>query len=214
MKLEALPTEATFELHASSPDPGRVRVIEVRDGSLITNELLVELPVRDGVYVADADRGINKVASFERHGRTGQVGRGFVAGYGLRAGAVASTYNPHCQHLICLGADDSDMALAARTVAQMGGGFAVVRDGRVLATVPLPLYGLLSEHPARELVAQISDAIDAVQSLGSDLSAPFHTLAFLGLPVVIGKLKICSLGLIDVWANEVVPLEERARPVA
>jgi len=77
----------------------------------------------------------------------------------------------------------------------------------VLARVPLPLYGLLSDLPAAELVEQIEAANDALRSLGSELSAPLHTLAFLGLPVVIGKLKICSLGLIDVWAGEVVELE-------
>jgi adenine deaminase len=206
VKLSASPTAAMFRIPASD-DGSEVRVIEVRDGSLITNELHLNLPVRDGAYEADPSQGVNKVAAFERHGKTGRVGLGFVAGYGLTAGAVASTYNPHCQHLIVIGADDADMALAASTSAAMGGGFAVVRDGEVLAQVPLPLYGLLSDRPAAELVAQIEAAIAAARSLGSRLSAPFHTLAFLGLPVVIGRLKITSLGLIDVWASEVVSLE-------
>ncbi|HSZ04130.1 MAG TPA: adenine deaminase C-terminal domain-containing protein [Solirubrobacteraceae bacterium] len=206
VKLAATPTAQTFAIPAS-PGGALVRVIEVSDGSLITDELHMELPVRDGVYVPEPASAVNKVASFERHGKTGLVGLGFVSGYGLRAGAVASTYNPHCQNLIAVGADDHDMATVASTVAEMGGGFAVVRDGQVLASVPLPLYGLLSDRPAEELVAQIEAAIEAIRSLGSELSAPFHTLAFLGLPVVIGKLKICSLGLIDVWASEVVGLE-------
>ena len=145
VKLSSPPDAATFAVPASSADGTRVRVIEVHDGSLITNQLLVDLPVRDGAYCPDPSSGINKVASFERHGKTGRVGLGFVAGYGLLRGAVASTYNPHCQHLICVGADDRDMALAAAAVAEMGGGFAVVRDGTTLATVPLPLYGLLSD---------------------------------------------------------------------
>lgn len=206
VKLAARPSVESFRIPAVG-ESSRVRVIEVSDGSLITNELHLELAVEDGAYVADPAAGVNKVASFERHGRTGSVGLGFVAGYGLKAGAVASTYNPHCQHLIVVGADDHDMAVAAGCVADMGGGFAVARDGEVLASVPLPLYGLLSDRSAAELVEQIEAAIGAVHSLGSELSAPFHTLAFLGLPVVIGRLKICSLGLIDVWAGEVVALE-------
>jgi adenine deaminase len=201
------PVAEAFRIPSTATGAASVRVIKVRDGSLITHESVTRLPVREGALWADPARDIAKVASFERHGKTGKVGHGFVSGFGLKAGAVASTYNPHCQHLMVVGVDDDDMALAARTVAEMGGGFAVARDGRVLAAVPLPLYGLLSDQPADVTVALIGKAIDAVHSLGSELTAPFHTLAFLGLPVVIGKLKITSIGLVDVWANSVVELE-------
>jgi adenine deaminase len=87
----------------------------------------------------------------------------------------------------------------------MGGGFAVVAGGEMRARVPMPLYGLLSTEPAPALVAQLEVAIGATRELGCELSAPFHTLAFVGLPVVIGKLKICSEGLVDVWEQAVVP---------
>jgi adenine deaminase len=106
-----------------------------------------------------------------------------------------------------VGADDGDMATAATAVREMGGGFAVAESGRVLARTPLPIYGLLSERPAPDLVAQLDDAIGALRALGCRLSAPFHTLAFVGLPVVIGRLKICSEGLVDVWAGKTLPIE-------
>jgi adenine deaminase len=182
-------------------------VIVVRDGSIVTAEAIVPLAVRDGALQADPAADVLKLASWERHGNTGRVGLGFVRGFGLERGAIASSYNPHCQHLLSVGADDADMAAAARAVRDMGGGFAVAEKGELLATVPLPLYGLLSERPADELVVEIEAAIAAARSLGCGLSAPFHTLAFVGLPVVIGTLKICSEGLVDVWAQRIVPVE-------
>ncbi len=207
VRLRERPNASTFAIRTNATGTVSVRVIEVRDGSLITNERIAELTVRDGSLPPDPARDILKVASFERHGITGKVGLGFVSGYGLRRGAVASTYNPHCQHLLVIGADDADMAVAAEHVAEMGGGFAVAVDRHVVASVPLPLYGLLSERSAAEVVGQLERAIAATRELGCTLSAPFHTLAFLGLPVTIGKLKICSEGLVDVWAEKIVSVE-------
>jgi adenine deaminase len=211
VRLGERPSASSFTVPTGATGTVNVRVIEVRDGSLITNERIEALSVVDGCIASDPARDILKVASFERHGKTGKRGLGFVAGYGIRRGAVASTYNPHCQHLLVIGADDDDMVVAADQVARMGGGFAVAADGEVVAAVPLPLYGLLSELSAPELVDQLETAITAIRGLGSTLSAPFHTLAFLGLPVVIGQLKICSEGLIDVWAGTPVSLEVSAR---
>jgi adenine deaminase len=198
-------TAADFALHANG-ESARVRVIEARDGTIVTEHGAAELEVGDGELRADPEADVLKIASFERHGGTGKVGLGFVRGFGLRTGAMASTYNPHCQHLLVVGASDADMAAAATVVREMGGGFAVTRGGRALARVPLPLYGLLSEKPAPELVLEIEAAIEALRRLGCPLSAPFHTLAFVGLPVVIGKLKICSEGLVDVWGRRTVPV--------
>jgi adenine deaminase len=212
VRLSGRPVANTFRVATTSSGETRIRVIRITDGSLITNEQIVTVPVRDGALWPDPERDIAKVASFERHGKTGNIGLGFVSGYGLRQGAVASTYNPHCQHLMVLGLNDYDMAVAANVVAEMGGGFAVVKGGKALAQVPLPIYGLLSDKSAVETVDLIDKAVGAIRSLGSPLSAPFHTLAFLGLPVVIGKLKISSIGLVDVWAKKVVELEPSLSP--
>jgi adenine deaminase len=189
----------------ASGSSARVRVIEVRDGSIVTETREASLPVEGGSVRSDPGADVLKIASIERNGGSGKVGIGFVRGFGLERGAIASTYNPHCQHLITVGADDRDMAAAATAVREMGGGFAVAAAGDVRARVPLPLYGLLSAEPAPALVGQLDAAIGAARELGCELSAPFHTLAFGGLPVVIGKLKICSEGLVDVWGQTVVP---------
>ena len=207
IRLPKDPEASDFAVRTRARGRVNARVIDVRDGSIVTTEAILPLPVRDGAIQADPAAGVLKLASWERHGRTGKVGLGFVRGFELERGAMASTYNPHCQHLVCVGADDADLAIAARAVRDMGGGFAVVDAGDVIARVPLPLYGLLSERPADELVVEIEAAIAATRTLGCRLSAPFHTLAFVGLPVVIGTLKICSEGLVDVWRQEIVPVE-------
>jgi adenine deaminase len=204
VRLAVQPTPQDFWVRAEGAR-ARVRTIEARDGTIVTGEGRALLRVRDGNVLAAPDQDVLKIASLERHGGSGKMGLGFVRGFGLRRGALASTYNPHCQHLLVVGAEDVDMAAAAAAVREMGGGFAVVEGSRVLARVPLPLYGLLSEAPAPELVSQIEEAIEQARELGCRLSAPFHTLAFVGLPVVIGKLKICSEGLVDVWNQTTVP---------
>jgi adenine deaminase len=210
VRLGHAPTPEAFRVASSRADRTLARVIDVRDGTLITTESRLELEVQDGEIQADPSRDIAKIASFERHGRTGRVGLGFVRGFDLRDGAIASTYNPHCQHLLVVGTNSADMALAASEVHEMGGGFTVVGSGKTLARVPLPIYGLLSDKGPDELVEEIDRAIAAARKLGCSLSAPFHTLAFVGLPVIIGELKICSEGLIDVWAGEVAPVEVEA----
>ena len=207
VRLPAALAPSDLRISTESTRLARVRAIRVRDGTLITKEEIVDLPVEDGAILPDPAQDVAKVASIERHGRSGKVGLGFVNGFGIRSGAIASTYNPHCQHLLALGVDDDDMFTAAMTVAEMGGGFSVVESGEILARVPLPIYGLLSDKGADELVGEIERAIQATTKLGCRLSAPFHTLAFLGLPVIIGELKICSEGLIDVWNQSVVPVE-------
>jgi adenine deaminase len=207
VRLSHTPATEDFVVRSERRGTTTIRAIEVTDGSLISKEVLVDLPVVDGVIAPAPEKDTCKVASFERHGRSGDIGVGFVKGFGLRRGAVASTYNPHCQHLLVLGAEDNEMVAAARAVADMGGGFCVVAGGQVRAAVPLPIYGLLSDQRAEVVVGEIEGAVKVLRNLGCRLSAPWHTLAFLGLPVIIGELKICSKGLIDVWKGEVVALE-------
>jgi adenine deaminase len=182
------------------------RVIGVADGTIITKQLQRRLPVRHGVIQPASEQGVNEIAAIERHSGLGAIGLGFVEGFGLQRGAMASTYNPHCQHMLVVGASREDMAVAATRSAANGGGFVVVDDGKVVAEAPMPLYGILSEASIDELVAQIEAAIAALKRLGCTLEAPFHTLAFAGLPVSIGTLKISSAGLIDVWRGEAVPI--------
>jgi adenine deaminase len=185
---------------------GVARVIRVLGDSLITEELRETVIVSGGVIAADPGRDLLKIVALERHNRSGEIGKGLVRGFGLKVGALASTYNPQQQNLQVVGADDADMTVAANELARIGGGMVAVRDGKVLACLALPLYGLLADKPAGEVAAEYGRLLGAVRDLGCPLPAPFHTLAFAGLPITIGRLKISPRGLVDVWQEKVVGL--------
>ncbi|MBX3598241.1 MAG: adenine deaminase [Rhizobiaceae bacterium] len=182
------------------------RVIGVGDGTIVTRSLERRLPVKEGSVQPLVEQQINMIAAIDRHDGSGRIGTGFVEGFNLKRGAMASTYNPHYQHLLVVGADADSMLVAAKECEKQGGGFVVVDDGKVVAQVPLPLYGLLSEASIDTLGQQIEAAFSALRELGCPLETPFHTLAFSGLPISIGRLKINSRGLVDVWKGETVPV--------
>jgi adenine deaminase len=182
-----------------------VRVIDVVPGQLLTRKRLEHLPQRDGVVVADPKRDIAKLAVVERHRASGNVGVGFVRGLGLRYGAIASTVAHDSHNLVVAGVDDSDMLTAARTVTAMQGGLVVVRDGEVLASLRLPLAGLMTERPLEEVARATERILEAARALGSRLDDVFMVLSFLALPV-IPSLRLTDRGLVDVEAFRIVPL--------
>jgi adenine deaminase len=196
-------TAASFRLPGS---PGTVRVIGVIPGQIVTEHLTFPAPLRDGEIVADPDAGLAKLAVIERHRGTGRIALGLVYRFGLRAGALASSVAHDAHNLIVLGMSDADMALAANHVATHGGGVAVVANGEVLADLPLPIAGLLSDRPIQE-VADCLDALDrAARRLGCEISSPLMTLSFLALSV-IPSLKLTDQGLLDVDRFELVSLQ-------
>lgn len=189
---------------------GQVRVIGVEPGSLTTRALLAE-PGRSGQNAtADPARDLAKVAVIERHRRTGRIGLGFVSGFGLRRGALASTHAHDAHNLGVVGVDDADMALAANRLAQIGGGQVAVADGRVLAELPCPVAGLLSELPLEEVAAAAAGLGTAARKeLGASYPAPFMALSFLALSV-LPELRITDRGLVDTVRFQPVPLRAGA----
>jgi len=191
------------------PDAGarsaRVRVIGVIPDQVLTEHRVEEVPVRDGEAVADPERDILKLAVIERHRMTGNVGLGFVRGLGLRQGALAGSVGHDAHNLIVAGCDDVAMMTAARAVAQMGGGLAVAVGEQVLATVPLPVAGLMSDQPVEVVRFQMDNLTRAARSLGTSLPDPLMTLSFLPLEV-IPALKLTDQGLVDVEQFAFVPL--------
>ncbi|NDV23263.1 adenine deaminase [Desulfovibrio sp. JC022] len=175
---------------------GRIRAIGVTPGQLLTENLELEPLLEDGLPVADPARDICKLAVIERHRATGNHAMGFVRGLGLAHGAIAGTVAHDSHNLIVAGMNDADMALAAREAVSMGGGFAVVRDGSVLATLPLPVAGLMSDQGLDEVAAGVSGLDRATQQLGCSYN-PFMLISFLALPV-IPSLKLTDRGLVDV----------------
>ncbi len=186
--------------------PGLVEVIGIEKGQITTRHLQVEAPLRNGEIVADPERDLLKLVVVERHHASGHVGLGLVQGFGLKQGAIASSVAHDAHNLVIAGANDNDIILAAHTLQQMGGGFVCVVDGKVQASVPLPLAGLVSPLPAQELVHQLRHLDEVAAELGCTLEHPCMTLSFLSLSV-IPSLKLTDQGLIDVETFTLLPLQ-------
>jgi adenine deaminase len=172
-------------------------VIGIIPGKILTEHLQGILPYREGQRHADPARDLLKVCVLERHGRNGNVGRGFVKGFGLRQGALASSVG-HDSHNVCVvGSDDGDMACAVNRLLELGGGFVAVQGGMVRAELALPFAGLMSFDTFEAVRHKLEALRAAVRLMGCPLSDPFLQLAFLQLPV-IPHLKITDYGLVDV----------------
>src|ERR671912_681975 len=196
-------TTADFALSSGG---GRVRVIGVVPDQIVTESLVEEAAVRDGQVVADVERDLAKIVVVERHLGTGRIGRGLVRGFGMRDGALASTIAHDAHNIVAVGMNDDDLQRAVKQLVELGGGIVVVSQGGVLAELPLPVAGLLSDRPLAEVVAASRACVEAARGLGCTLPSPFQSLAFLALSV-IPSLKITDHGLVDVDAFELVPLE-------
>jgi adenine deaminase len=187
-------------------DAGEARVIGVIPDQILTESLVAEPRVEDGLVVADPERNLAKIAVVERHLGTGRMAVGLVQGFGLRSGALASTFSHDAHNIVVVGVDDQDMARAIARLTEIGGGVVVVEDRGVRAELPLPVGGVISEAPLEEVVSASNGCIDAAAVLGCALPSPFQTMAFLALSV-IPSLKITDQGLVDVDRFELVPLQ-------
>jgi len=185
--------------------PGKIRVIDHMPGQLVTGELIVEPKIEHGQVVADVARDILKMAVIERHQASGHVGLGFIRGIGLRRGAIASSVAHDHHNLVVVGVDDRSMMRAAHAVAQMRGGMVAVDGDEVLASVPLPVAGLMSDQPLETVHEQVNRLLAASKKLGSPLHDPFMAIGFSALEV-IPALKLTDIGLVDVNAFRPVPL--------
>jgi adenine deaminase len=184
---------------------GEARVIGVIPGQIVTDSLVATPPSRAGEALPDAQQDLAKIAVVERHLGTGRVGLGFVRGFGLQRGAIASTVAHDAHNVVVVGMNDASMAAAVRRLANRGGGIVVVDGAEVLAELTLPVAGLLSDAPFEEVVAASHALAAAAEQIGCTLEAPFQHLSFLALSV-IPSLKITDLGLVDVNRFELVEL--------
>ena len=182
-----------------------IRVLCLTPGELTTEERLAPWAEKEGCAPGvDVSQDIVKMAVFERHHHTGHVGLGFLGGYGLKRGAVATSIAHDSHNLIVAGTNDQDMVLAANAVRRNGGGLAVAADGRLLGELPLPIAGLMSEEPAAWVDKRLTELKREAIGLGIGESIdPFMTLAFASLPV-IPKLRLNTYGLIDVAEQRIV----------
>lgn len=194
-------TAATFHVPVGTGAPRPV--IGIRPGQILTDRLDVEIARSGDTLVADVARDVLKVAVLGRHTVHGNVGRGFVKGFGLKRGAIASSVG-HDSHNICvIGCDDRDMETAVNRLIELRGGFAAAADGQVVAELALPIAGLMSDLPFEEVEQGLRRLRAAVRALGTELHEPFLQMAFLPLPV-IPHLRITDRGLVDVDRFELV----------
>jgi adenine deaminase len=195
--MKATPVSAeAFIVPAKSPDAD-TPVIAVKPGLIITFRESAKLVADGSGLRPDLDADVIKLTVIERHGINGNIGRGFVKGFGLKRGAIASSVGHDSHNIIVVGASDAAMARAVNRVIEMGGGFTVAEDERVLAELALPLAGLMSLEPFEDVCTALHKLRDAARTIGCTLPEPFLQVAFLALPV-IPHLKMTDYGLFDV----------------
>ena len=187
------------------PEGQTCRVIGVIPGELLTEELLMDLDLRKNNGI-DIDRDVLKLAVIERHKNTGHRGIGYIKGIGLKRGAIAASVSHDSHNLIVIGTNDEDMAFAANRVRELKGGSVAVDSGNVIAELPLPIAGLMSDKDAKT-TAELNDTLnEAVRHLGvPENISPFMNMAFVSL-TVIPHIKMTTHGLVDVRTQKILPL--------
>jgi len=172
-------------------------VIEIVPGQIVTRKRIEKVRVSGGFIVPDINRDILKLVVVERHRATGNIGLGLVTGFGLKRGALASSVAHDSHNIVAVGTSDEDLFTAIREIERLQGGLVVAVGGSVLASLALPIAGLLSDEPLEAVVDKLDRVERAAADLGTTLPSPFSTLSFLALPV-IPELRLTDLGLVDV----------------
>jgi adenine deaminase len=174
----------------------KIRVIQIVPHQIVTKEVLEPPKILDGQIVSDIERGILKLVVVERHRATGNVGVGFVRGFGLKRGALGSTVAHDAHNVVVVGVNDSDIVAAIQALEAMRGGQVAIADGKIEASLPLPIAGLVSDQPLEAVIANMVELKAAAARLGCALDAPFMSLSFLSLSP-IPALKLTDQGLVD-----------------
>ena len=196
--------DSSFQIAAKS---GRARVMELIPNQIITRQIFAE-PKRDnGHVVSDTKNDVLKIAVIERHHGTGNIGLGLTKGFGLKSGAIASSVGHDAHNINVVGTNDADMRAAVEQIVKMHGGLAVADHGKILASVALPIAGLLSNKPLPDVRDELDAANSATRELGCAVPEPFMALSFMALSV-IPELKLTDRGLVDVNQFKIVDLFE------
>jgi len=195
-----------IEIEANTKDSmEKVRVIELVKDQILTRKVEMKLPVKGGKIQTDVEEDVAKVIVVDRHNKGKHIGVGFVKGFGLRKGAVASSVSHDSHNVICVGVKDLDIFSAVKRIEELQGGFVVVNNGEVIAELPLPVAGLMSDKSFKEVEKGLRNVYNGAKRLGITVEHPFTSLSFLALPV-IPELKITDLGLVDVTQMKFVDL--------
>lgn len=199
-------TADTFKIRTDKAGTATVRAMEIIPVRVGDYERHVELSVTDGTLQSDVAQDVLKAFVFERHNATGRHGVGFVKGFHVKCGAMASTVAHDAHNLLVVGTNDADMALAANTLIECGGGMAIVQNGVVLGVVPLPFAGLMGTKSAEEMNALVASLSEAWSKIGCDIPSPFMTMALIPL-ACLPELRLTNRGLVDCTTFSFVNLE-------
>jgi len=178
-------------------------VMEIVLGQITTRWLEERSPRSGATLVSDPARDLVKVVVVERHKATGNIGKGLVKGFGLKHGALATSFAHDSHNIVAVGVNDEDIYAAIKSIKSMGGGLVAVDQGVVCASLGLPIAGLMSDQSLEQVVELLEEVELAARRLGCNIPSPFSVLSFLALPV-IPELKITDLGLVDVAAGRLV----------
>ncbi len=210
LQRELLPSDFQIKAPKVSLTEAKLRAILVQEAQAVTESVHVTLPVKEGLVQTSGDQDIVKLACVERHHATGTMALGVVQGFGIRNGAVASTVAHDSHNLLIMGTNDADMALAGNILAREGGGMVVVQGGKALALLKLPIGGLMSDMPVKDVRDKVLELSAGWRTLGCTLESPFMTLSLLSLPV-IPKLRLTNRGLVDAKSFKFVDLFVEAK---
>lgn len=205
MHIKNVITKDSFNIYVENKEKVTARVMEIIPVKVGTYERHIELDVKDGKVQCDTSKDVLKAAVFERHKETGTVGYGFVKGFGIKEGAMASTVAHDAHNLLVIGTNDEDMALAANTLIECGGGMVAVKAGKVIGLVPLPIAGLMSDKPLKEMAQKVEELDKAWKEIGCDIASPFMTMALISL-ACLPELRLTNRGLVDCNKFEFVSL--------
>ena len=188
---------------------GHVHVIEIQPGGVVTKKTTATVPVdAQGEFIWSPSLDVAKVAVVERHRLTGNVACGFLKGYGIQAGAIAVSIAHDSHNVIVVGVNDDEMACAVEHLKEQSGGIVLVKDGKVIESMPMPIAGLMSDQSGKwvaERLAQIHEKAHRELGVGTDVE-PVMTLTFMSL-AVIPEVKLTDRGLFDVTQFSFIPLE-------
>ena len=202
----------TMEDFAIEAHGNKVRALEVIPRQLITKSVTSEVKIRDGNAVSNVENDTLKICVIERHRATGNIGKGFVKGFNLKCGAIASTVAHDSHNMIVVGTNDYDMYTAAVALIKSQGGKVVVKDGEIISELPLPIAGLMSDKDFDYVVNKCDELNQAAHSIGCTLEDPFMTMGFLSLPV-IPELKVTDKGVFDTNKFDFIDIFEPSRAV-
>jgi adenine deaminase len=181
------------------------KIIQLIPDQIVTKKVMKRVFLKDGVAHPNVKEDILKIAVVERHKATGNIGIAFVQGFGLKTGAIGSSVAHDSHNIVLVGTNDADMLKAVEVIQSMKGGLVAVLEGKVLASLPLPIAGLMSEGSVARVNLQLEALHSASKTLGCKIPDPFMILSFLSLPV-IPELKLTDKGLVDVNQFKFVPL--------